>query len=286
MAERVRADRLVDLRQLYRSLYCSLQATRVQMMTADDATARVGGDTVGGKDVLPGKLFISVRIFAPQDRASPPSHTLCQVAGVKFLHKSILRIQWSDQAGGQHRQAVLFALAFPNDHLGLIKVNVFYPQAQAMHQAQAATVEQVRHQLVQPIQFVQHLTDFVFGKHRWQVLGRFGAQGVNGCAQLDVQDIAVQEQQSVENLVLGGGRNIALLREVGEKGFDLRRAHLCEVAGETLFHVIEEAIALRPMDIGFLGGIGIVLEADGVTQLVEQFLGFGGGLIGRGRWLF
>ena len=49
---------------------------------------------------------------------------------------------------------------------------------------------------------------------------------------------------------------------------------------------MEEDIALRPMDIGFLGGIGIVFEADGFAQLVWQFLGFGGGLIGHGRWLF
>ena len=101
-----------------------------------------------------------------------------------------------------------------------------------------------------------------------------------------LHDITVQQQQGVENLVLGGGRNIALLSRVGEKGFDLRCAHLGGMAGETLFRFMEEDIALRPMDIGFLGGIGIVFEADGVAQLVEQFLGVGVGLIGHGRWLF
>jgi len=101
-----------------------------------------------------------------------------------------------------------------------------------------------------------------------------------------LQDVTVQEQQGVESLVLDGGRNVAILRQVGKKGFDLRCAHLGGVAAETLFRFMEEDIALRPMDIGFLGGIGIVFEADGVAQLVEQFLGFGVGLIGHGRWLF
>lgn len=73
-----------------------------------------------------------------------------------------------------YRQEVFFTLAFPDDDLGLLKVNVFHPQAQA------AAVKQAGHQLVQPVHFIQHLADFVFGKHRWQALGWFGAQGVDG----------------------------------------------------------------------------------------------------------
>jgi hypothetical protein len=35
---------------------------------------------------------------------------------------------------------------------------------------------------------------------------------------------------------------------------------------------MEVEIAFRPMDIGFLGEIEIVIESEGVAQLVEQFL--------------
>jgi hypothetical protein len=78
-----------------------------------------------------------------------------------------------------------------------------------------------------------------------QIYTNFKSRG----GSLDVQDITVQEQLGVEILVLGGFRNIALLRQVGEKGFDLRRAYLGRVAGETLFRFIEVDIALRLMKV-------------------------------------
>jgi len=52
--------------------------------------------------------------------------------------------------------------------------------------------------------------------------------------------------------------------QVGEKGFDLGSAHFGRVT-----HVVEVDVALDPADVGLLRAIGIVFEADGVTDLVR-----------------
>ncbi len=128
----------------------------------------------------------------------------------------------------------------------------------------------------------QHASNFVFGEHSGQMLGAFGAQGMDWRIQLDVQHVAVEEQQGIESLVLSGSRYIFILRQVCEKGFNFRYAHFCRVA-----HMIEEDISLCPKDVGFFSGIRIMFDADSVTQLVEKFFGLCrriGGYRVRGFW--
>jgi hypothetical protein len=45
-------------------------------------------------------------------------------------------------------------------------------------------------------------------------------------------------------------------------------AHFGRVA-----HVVEKDVAFDPANVGLLGANGLVLEADGVADLVQQFLG-------------
>jgi hypothetical protein len=49
--------------------------------------------------------------------------------------------------------------------------------------------------------------------------------------------------------------------QVGEKGFDLGSAHLGWVT-----HIVEVDIAFDPADVGLLGTIGVVFEADGIPS--------------------
>jgi hypothetical protein len=45
------------------------------------------------------------------------------------------------------------------------------------------------------------------------------------------------------------------------------------MADETLFRFVEENIALCLMGISFSGGIRILLDVDGLVQLIEKFYG-------------
>jgi len=100
------------------------------------------------------------------------------------------------------------------------------------------------------------------GQDGRQPLGAFGAQGVHG-VQILMGDLAVEEQEGTEGLVLYRGSDVFFDREVGEKAFDLGSAHLGRMA-----HVVEIDVALDPADVGLLGTVGIVFEADGITDLI------------------
>lgn len=55
---------------------------------------------------------------------------------------------------------------------------------------------------------------------------------------------------------------------VGQEGFDLSSAHLMRVPD-----VVEKDVALNPVDVGLLCADGIVFEADGASDSIEQFQG-------------
>jgi hypothetical protein len=55
---------------------------------------------------------------------------------------------------------------------------------------------------------------------------------------------------------------------VGEKGLDLGSAHF----GRETYDV-EMDVPFDPAYVGLLGAIGVVLEADGITDLIQSLLG-------------
>ena len=104
----------------------------------------------------------------------------------------------------------------------------------------------------------------LFGQDGGQALGFLGADGINGVVELLVEHFAVEEEQGAEGLILGGGGDVPLDGQVGQEGLDLRGAHLLGVA-----LVVEEDEAFDPVDVGLFGADGVVLEADGLTNLIE-----------------
>jgi hypothetical protein len=55
--------------------------------------------------------------------------------------------------------------------------------------------------------------------------------------------------------------------QVGEKIPNFRCANLGRMG-----HVMEVDVAFDPVDVGLLGATGVMLWADGITNLVEQLL--------------
>ena len=80
------------------------------------------------------------------------------------------------------------------------------------------------------------------------------------------QDVPVEENQGVQGLVLRRGRHVPRHRQVREERLNLRCAH---VLGMPL--LMKENEVPNPMDIGFLGPNGKVLESDHLPHLIQKF---------------
>ena len=76
-----------------------------------------------------------------------------------------------------------------------------------------------------------------------------------------VEYLAIQEQEGAEGLVLCRSGDVFRDSQVGEKSFDFSGAHLGRVT-----HVVEVNVTLDPADVGLLGAIEIVFEADGIPS--------------------
>jgi len=88
-----------------------------------------------------------------------------------------------------------------------------------------------------------------------------------------VEHFAVQEEERVEGLILGGGSDVLVNSQVGEEGFNFWYAHLFGMS-----FIVEEDKVLDPGDISFFCTDGIVFTANGIAHLVQEFPGafFGG----------
>jgi hypothetical protein len=80
----------------------------------------------------------------------------------------------------------------------------------------------------------------------------------------ELEYVTIEKEQGAQGLVLGRRGDLSIHGQMGEKGFDFRRAHLARM---TL--AVEENETSDPIDVGFFGADGVVLESDGVSYLVE-----------------
>jgi len=91
--------------------------------------------------------------------------------------------------------------------------------------------------------------------------------GETDFVQFDMKDVAIEEKDGSQCLILGGGGNFFDRCEVGEELVDFGRAHFFGVA-----FVMEEDVFLCPVDVGVASARGIVFEVDGLALVEEFFL--------------
>jgi len=84
----------------------------------------------------------------------------------------------------------------------------------------------------------------LLGQDGGQPFGLLGPNGIHG-AQFHFKHLTVEEQQGAEGLVLGGGGDVLLHGQVGEKGLNFRDSHLLWVS-----LAVEQDVALDPVHVG------------------------------------
>ena len=108
----------------------------------------------------------------------------------------------------KHRQSVLAALAAADRDLVRREVEVLDAQPAAFQESKARSVEQERNQAWHAIHAIDHRPDLVAREHGGKVLRALGSDQVVEPRQLDVENLAIEEQERVEGLVLGRGRKM------------------------------------------------------------------------------
>ena len=83
--------------------------------------------------------------------------------------------------------------------------------------------------------------------------------------EVDAEDVAVEEEQGGEGLVLRGGRHVLVDGKWGEEGFDFGCGHVGRVA-----LVVEEDVAPDPVQVGGLGARRVVSAPERGVDLVKE----------------
>ena len=120
---------------------------------------------------------------------------------------------------------------------------------------------------------------FVFGEDGGDAFAFLGAEeGDGGFVEVYFEDVAVEEEDGAEGLVLGGGGGFTFNDEVGDELVDFRGGHFARVAFD--FAMAQAGVVIanvldNPVDVGFFGARGVLFEADGFAVEVEEFFGLG-----------
>jgi len=122
--------------------------------------------------------------------------------------------------------------------------------------------------------------DFIFRQNGGDSYCALRAKlGEAGFVHANVKDVAIEEKDGAEGLVLGGGGDFFDGGEVGEELVDLGRAHFFRVA-----LIVEEDVFCHPNDVGVAGAGGVVPQGDATRCLrlmtsrycSRSFFSFGG----------
>jgi len=99
--------------------------------------------------------------------------------------------------------------------------------------------------------------------------GSFGGDQTGWQIQFLMEEISIKEDQRAEGLVLGGCSHFSFSRKIGQKCLDFRFSHLLEVC-----LIVKKDVAPDLIDIRLFSPVGILLVAQRIADLIEQFLGF------------
>ena len=100
---------------------------------------------------------------------------------------------------------------------------------------------------------------FGMGEDDGEGFGFFGADDIGREFDLFVEDMAVEEEDGAECLVLGGSGDVLFDSEMGKEVLYFSDAHVFRVA-----FMMKEDVAFDPILVGLFGAVGIVFEAEGV----------------------
>lgn len=149
--------------------------------------------------------------------------------------------------------------------MAVAKIDVFHPKAHAFHETQASAVEEFGHKMVIPFQAVEHSVGFC-GRKDYGDFGRaFYSLDFIDEVEFAIEDLLIKKEEGAESLVLGGGGNVSLDSEMGEKCGHFVLAHL----GRMPFPMKKD-VATNPVEVGLFGADAVVLHPQVPPNSIEE----------------
>lgn len=236
------------------------------VVASDDAGAGVGGESSGGEEILPAELAIGARILLCQSVGEiDAAVSLGEVASMEGLDAIHLPAQGLFERAGQEGDAILPALAVADEDVALAEVDVLDPEPEAFHQPQPGSIEEAGHQPGRAVELIEDGVDLVAGQDGGQALGPTGGDDAGPLLERLTENLAIEEKDGAEGLILGRGGDIPLDGQVGQERFQLGDAHLPGMA-----LAVEEDESPDPIDVGIFRPDAVMQDADPIPHLVEQ----------------
>jgi hypothetical protein len=105
---------------------------------------------------------------------------------------------------------------------------------------------------------------------QWGLWAFFMFNGCKPCgARVSMTFLVISQQvynkeERRESWVLSRGRHLLTDGEMGEKGFNFGTAHVSGMA-----FGVKENVAAHPINVTFFGAVGVVLQANGIADLIQ-----------------
>ncbi len=200
----------------------SLDVGLMEVIAAVLAKGRNEGECGGREEPLPYEFFGGVLVLLLELARQERARKVCgKVLSMEAANEVELLADFGQGAGGERDGAVLLAFAVVDGEEHGVEVEAVDAEVDALGEAQAAAVEQESGEVIRGLQVAQHGFEFGPGEDNGDVAVAFGANDTIELAEFPAQHMAVEEEEGVKCLVLGGGGDAVAHRQLGEEPADL-----------------------------------------------------------------
>ena len=237
------------------------------MMATGLAAAWIDAEFGCRENVLPCPGPGGIDVFAIRSvRQVNRTVSSSEILAVQFLDARKMCLKGMLQSRRQDREARLLSFAFLNGDAVVSKVDVFHPESRSLQNTKTATVKELGHEAIITFEVSKDSACFASTKNDREPGRAPNPLDAGNEFEFAIKDLLVKEQQSAEGLVLCGGSDSAINRQMAEEGGDFFLTHL---VGVTFF--VEQDEAADPVHVSLLGANAVALDAEMPADAVEEF---------------
>ena len=243
-----------------------LNGVSVEVMAPASSRTRVSAHAPGREDVLPGPLRGGVRVLPRQGVGQMDRPSTQGAVPFPFgASGAEMTLERHDELVGQRGHAILVPFAIAHHDGPVSEIEIFHAKPDAFEKTQTRAVLKTGDEPVGARETAQNATDLARGQNGRETLLALGPNDPVNSIQRLFQNYPVEERERVECLILDGGGDAFLDREMREKARHLVLAH-----SRGMLLTVEENEAPNPVDVGLLGANAVVTNPNRFAYLIEQ----------------